>query len=198
MLSQTIEVLTASVWAYPVLFAVAAGDAVLPVLPSETIAIVCGIQAARGELGLEWVILVAAAGAFVGDNTSYSIGRFAGASAAERFFRSRRARRRLEKARRFLDERASYIIVVSRFIPGGRTATTFTAGTVKLPWLRKFAPFAAVAAVAWACYGALLGYLGGRVFEERPLYAVGLALGIAVVITVAVELYRHLRRPDVV
>ena len=193
MMEQLIDFLTASVWAYPILLGIAAGDAVVPALPSETAAIVCGIQAARGELALEWVIVFAAAGAFIGDNASYSFGRWAGNPATERLFRSRKARQRLERARSFLEDRGSYVIVVSRFIPGGRTATTFTAGLVKLPWLRRFAPYAAVAAVIWACYGALLGYLGGSMFEKQPLYAVGLALGVAAAITVGVEVARRLR-----
>ena len=41
-----------------------------------TAVIVCGIQAARGQLSLEWVIVWAAAGAFTGDNASYAVGRW--------------------------------------------------------------------------------------------------------------------------
>jgi membrane-associated protein len=78
MMEQLIDFLTASVWAYPILLGIAAGDAVLPVLPSETAVIVCGIQAGRGELELEWVIVFAAMGAFIGDNASYALGRWAG------------------------------------------------------------------------------------------------------------------------
>jgi membrane-associated protein len=193
MMEGLIEFLTGSLWAYPILLGIAAGDAVIPALPSETAAIVCGIQAARGELSLEWVIVFAAAGAFIGDNASYAIGRWFGNPATKRLFRGRKAQQRLERARVFLKDRGSYVIVVARFIPGGRTATTFTAGLVKMPWLRRFAPYAALAAVIWACYGSLLGYLGGTMFEERPLYAVGLALGIALAITVAVEAARRVR-----
>src|SRR5215217_8747932 len=53
------------------------------------------------------------------------------------------------------------IIVVARFVPGGRTATTFTAGTVRLAWPR-FAAADAVGATLWAAYAAGLGYLGVR------------------------------------
>lgn len=192
MFEQLIEVLTGSAWAYPILLAIAAGDAVLPLLPSETAAIVCGIQAARGELALEWVLVFAAAGAFIGDNTSYGIGRGAGAPAAARIFRSAKTQERLLRARRFLQDRGSYVLVIARFIPGGRTATTFTAGLVRLPWWRRFAPFVAAAAVLWACYAVLLGYLGGAMFREQPLYALALAFGIAALIAAVVELVRRL------
>jgi membrane protein DedA with SNARE-associated domain len=174
-------------WAYPILVAVAAGDAVFPILPSETIAIICGIQAARGELSLGWVLALAAAGAFSGDNASYSIGRFAGAPAARRLFRGEKAKERVERAREFLSKRGSYVLVVARFVPGGRTATTFTAGLVHVAWMRRFAPLIALAAVLWSLYSVFLGYLGGKLFRDKPLYAVILALGVALAITAAVE-----------
>jgi membrane protein DedA with SNARE-associated domain len=91
-----------------------------------------------------------------------------------------------------LQQRGGYLIVVARFIPGGRTATTFTAGLVKFP-APRFVAFAALAAVTWASYAVLLGYIGGRVFEQRPLLALGVALGVAFAITVIVEAVRRFR-----
>lgn len=193
-LSNLIDFLTGSVWTYPLLFGICLGDAVIPALPSETAVIVCGIQAARGELSLGWVIAVAALGAFLGDNTSYALGRWVGTPVVNRFFRGEGAQRRLEWAKRFLKERGSYVLVVARFVPGGRTATTFTAGVVHLRWTTQFAPYIFIAAILWAGYGALLGYLGGRTFEDKPIYALLLALGIAAVITVGVEVVRRFRK----
>jgi len=193
-LNGLIDLLTASMWTYPLLFGICAGDAVFPVLPSETAMIVCGIQAARGQLSLPLVIAVGAAGAFLGDNTSYALGRFAGQPAVDRFFSGERAQARLDWARRFLKERGSYILIVSRFIPGGRTATTFTSGLVHMRWLMRFVPYIFVAAVLWALYGALLGYLGGRLFENHPLYALLVALGIAASVAGAAEGARWLRK----
>jgi membrane-associated protein len=193
-LNGLIDLLTASMWTYPLLFGICAGDAVFPVLPSETAMIVCGIQAARGQLSLPLVIAVGAAGAFLGDNTSYALGRFAGQPAVDRFFSGERAQARLDWARRFLKERGSYILIVSRFIPGGRTATTFTSGLVHMRWLMRFVPYIFVAAVLWALYGALLGYLGGRLFENHPLYALLVALGIAASVAASVEGARWLRK----
>ena len=64
-------------------------------------------------------------GAFVGDNTSYALGRYLGRPVQQRVFAGERAQRRLEWAQRFLKERGSYVLIVARFVPGGRTATTF-------------------------------------------------------------------------
>ncbi|HEY8629260.1 MAG TPA: DedA family protein [Gaiellaceae bacterium] len=194
LLQGLIDLLTGSLWTYPLLFGICAGDALIPAFPSETAVIVCGIQAARGQLSLEWVIVWAAAGAFSGDNASYAVGRWLGTPAVKRFFSGEVAQGRLDWARNFLKERGSYILIVARFIPGGRTATTFTAGLVRLRWPTRFAPYIFAAAILWSLYGALLGYLGGRIFRDQPIYAVLVALGIAALITVGVEAWRRFRK----
>ena len=193
-LNGLIDLLTGSAWAYPLLFGICVGDAIFPALPSETAMIVCGIQAARGQLSLELVIAVGAAGAFVGDNTSYALGRWVGQPVVGRFFSGERAQGRLDWARRFLKERGSYVLVVARFVPGGRTATTFTSGLVHMRWALRFAPYIFIAAVLWALYGALLGYLGGRLFRDHPLYALLVAFGIAAFVAAAAEGARWLRK----
>jgi membrane-associated protein len=193
-LQGLIDLLTGSLWTYPLLFGICAGDALIPAFPSETAVIVCGIQAARGELSLEWVIVWAAAGAFIGDNASYSVGRWLGTPVVKRFFSGEVAQGRLDWARRFLKERGSYVLIVARFIPGGRTAATFTGGLVHLRWMTRFAPYILAAAILWSVYAALLGYLGGRLFEDKPIFALLLAFGIAALITVGVEAWRRVRR----
>ena len=194
LLQGLVELLTGSLWTYPLLFGICAGDALIPAFPSETALIVCGIQAARGELSLEWVIVSAGAGAFVGDNASYAVGRWLGRPAVKRFFSGEVAQSRLDWARNFLRQRGSYVLIVARFVPGGRTATTFTAGLVHLRWPTRFAPYVFLAAILWSVYGALLGYLGGRIFRDQPIYALLVAFGIAALITVGVEAWRRVRR----
>jgi membrane protein DedA with SNARE-associated domain len=193
-LQGLIDLLTGSLWTYPLLLGICAGDALIPAFPSETAVIVCGIQAARGELSLGWVIACAAVGAFGGDNSSYAVGRWLGTPAVKRFFSGEVAQSRLDWAKNFLKERGSYVLVVARFIPGGRTATTFTAGLVRLRWATRFAPYIFVAAIVWAVYGALLGYLGGRMFKDQPIYALLVAFGIAALVTVGVEGWRRFRK----
>ena len=59
--------------------------------------------------------------------------------------------------------------------------------------LAKFTPFDAIAALTWASYSALIGYLGGNAFEEQPLKGLGLGLGIALGVSLLVEVVRHQR-----
>jgi membrane-associated protein len=181
-------------WTYPLIFAVSAIDAFFPLVPSETVVITAGVLASSGDLNLVLVILAAAAGAIVGDNISYGIGTLVGERTIKRWFSSEKAHKRLEWAERQLDERGAYIILVARFIPGGRTAVTFASGyTHALAW-HRFIRYDVVAGFVWATYAALLGYFGGKTFEEKPWLGLLLAFVVASAIAVGVEVVRHYRR----
>jgi len=181
----------ASPLTYLVVLGACALDAILPIVPSEAVVIAASILATRSELWIWLVALAAAAGGFLGDTGSYGLGRTAGASAARRLFRKPKAKGRLTWAGEALNRHGATIIVVARFVPGGRTATTFTAGTVRLAWPR-FAAADAVGATLGAAYAAGLGYLGGETFERRPLYAFLFGLGLALLGALVVEAARRL------
>jgi membrane protein DedA with SNARE-associated domain len=173
-------------------FGLAAVDAVFPVVPSETAVITGAALAASGKLSLGLVFVAASAGAFLGDNLAYGIGRLSSRTVG-RLTSSPRAQRGMQWAERELAERGATVIVVSRFVPGGRTGTMLTLGVTHYPWLR-FAAFDVLAALAWAGYGCALGALGGAVFTDKPLLAVGVALGLAFGLTAAFEGGRRLLR----
>jgi membrane-associated protein len=67
-----------------------------------------------------------------------------------------------------------------------------TAGAVRYP-VRSFSAFDAIAAVTWATYSALIGYIGGAAFEDDPFKGLALGLGLALSVTAVVELVRHAR-----
>ena len=182
-----------SPWVYLAIFAVAVIDGFFPVVPSETAVITAGVFAATGGPNLGLVMVVAAGGAFVGDHVSYFIGRASGDRIDRRLRPGSRRYAAFAWARNALLTRGGLALVVARYIPGGRTAITITMGAVGYP-RRSFLVFDAIAAVSWAVYSALVGYLGGMAFEHNPIKGLLLGLGIAITITVAVELIRHLRR----
>jgi membrane-associated protein len=188
------DALSSSPWTYALVLGFAAFDALLPFFPSETAAIAAGVLAGAGDLNILLVVAAAAAGAFVGDNSSYVVGRTAGNAAVSRLFRPGGGLARLEWAGRVLDRRGSYLIVVARFVPGGRTAVTLTAGLTRMRE-RRFIPAAAVAALLWASFAGGLGYLGGRAFEDEPWRGFAAAAGLAILIVVGVEVVRKLRGP---
>ena len=185
-------VANASSWAYLILLLFAYLDALVPIVPSEASVITAGVVASSGDLSLPLVIVIAAAGACLGDNTGYLLGRRFGERITKRFFSGEKATRRVEWAERQIRERGGQLILVGRFIPGGRTLVALTAGTARYAW-RRFAVLDATAAIAWALYAALLGYFGGRAFEEQPWKGLLLAFGLALTVTALTELVRRAR-----
>ncbi len=180
-----------SPWVYAVIFGVALLDGFFPAVPSETLVITGGVfAAADGVPNLWFVILAGAAGAFVGDHVSYFIGRTAGSRVKHRIEGGKRSGAMFAWAERQLNERGGVILIVARYIPGGRTAVTLTCGTVGYP-LRKFSLFDAIAALSWGVYSGMIGYVGGHAFEDNPLLGLGVGLGIALSITGLIELIRH-------
>jgi membrane-associated protein len=189
------DYVSGSPWTYAFLFGVAALDVVFPLVPSETSVILAGVIASTGDLVLFAVILVAAGGAILGDNTAYVIGRTVGHRLVDRFFSGER-RKRIDWAEQQIEERGGYLILVGRFIPGGRTAVTLACGLLEMRW-RRFISFDVAAGLMWASYAALLGYFGGKAFEEQPWKGFVVAFVVALGITGAIELYRWLRKRGV-
>jgi membrane-associated protein len=183
-LQSLTDLVSASPWTYAAVFAIAALDAVFPVVPSETMLVAAAALAVDGDLYVAAVFAAGATGAFLGDNSAYGIGRLLG----DRF-----TFKKLAWAERQLEERGGEIVLVSRFIPGGRTAVMLTAGATKMRY-RRFALLDAGASVAWAAYGCIVGAIGGHAFKDQPLLGVGVALGIALLVAGASEGIRHLRR----
>jgi membrane-associated protein len=167
-----LDVIAASPWVLAVVFLVAGLDAVLPFMPSETTVVACGVAAAEtGRPALSLLIAVSAAGAYAGDQLSFRIGR-----------RLSMRLRRPGSVYRLLHRRGGVVIVFARYLPGGRSATALGAGLVGYPAAR-FHWYTAAGVLLWAVEAALLGYLGGSLFEDRPLLGLLLGLAGALVVT---------------
>jgi membrane protein DedA with SNARE-associated domain len=182
MFDSLTHALGASPWTYAIVAGIVGGDAVIPLLPGESAAITGGILAAEASLSVVLVVLAAVIGALIGDNCSYLLGRWLGRRATKRLFRGEKAQERLHWSAAQIRRRGPVIVVIARFLPGGRTATTFASGALGMSW-RKFMLADAVASVLWAVYATGLGYFGGSAFQHNlwlPLLgsaALGLALG---------------------
>jgi len=171
-----------SVATYPALAFAAGADVLFPLIPSETLVITASVLAAQGDLMIWAIVPAVALGAFAGDNLCYLLGRGIGDPIADRLFDGEKGQARLQWAEEALRRRGSILIGVGRFVPGGRTATTFAAGTLEMPY-KQFVVADAVAASLWALYVSMLGYLGGETFNENlwlPLassFAAAMAVG---------------------
>lgn len=179
---------------YLLAFAMPALDAILPVVPSETALVALGVATAGStDARIALLVGVAALGAFLGDNFSYFLGRRFAPAVERRLRSSPKNARRREWAQNALRDYGARLILVCRFVPGGRTAVTLTCGIISYP-RRKFVAATAVAATIWACYAFFIGRLGGRAFEDRPWAGLLAALTAVITLSALVEIVRRAPR----
>jgi membrane-associated protein len=187
------EQVSGSPISYVIVALAAGGDVLFPLIPSETMVLTASVLASHGDLSIWLIMLVTAGGAMIGDNVSWLLGARVGEPLARRLFRGDRAQQRLRSAETAIDRHGPVVIIVGRYIPGGRTASTFAAGLLEMRW-RRFVVFDVIAAVLWSVCVSLLGYLGGTAFRDsvwKPLLAL---LGLAAVIAGLTEVWRRAQR----
>lgn len=188
------EQLMSSPWIYLGIFTIALLDGFFPVVPAETAVITAGVYASTNGEPILWLaIIVAAAGAFSGDHISYFIGRTAGGGIRRKMKPGSKKAKLFDWAENALAERGGLVLIIARYIPGGRTATTLITGSVGYP-LRKFAFFDSIAAVSWALYSAGIGFFAGHAVEGDPIKGLLLGFGIAVSITIIHETVAFIRK----
>lgn len=177
---------------YLLVFLMPAGDAIIPVLPGEAVVIAIGVATAGStDPRIAVLVLLAAAGACTGDNVGYLIGRRFGWIAERRVFSGERGARRRDWAARALDRFGARLVVVCRFVPGGRTAVTLTCGIMGFR-RRTFVAATVLAGLLWACYAYFLGRIGGRAFENQPWVGLLIAFAVGVAISALIEGARRL------
>lgn len=165
-------------------------------VPGETMLIAAAVFAGSGQLNIALVILVAVAGAIVGDNIGFAVGHFGGRPVIERFGRYVfLTPKRLDHAEEFLNRHGGKIVTVARFIEGLRQVNGFLAGMVGMHWA-KFLAFNALGAVLWVCTWSAFGYLAGenidRIYaavEHYKWYAIA-----ALLVVVAAYVAHRVRR----
>jgi membrane protein DedA with SNARE-associated domain len=167
-------------------------------VPGETMLIAAAVFAGSGQLNIAVVILVAIAGAIIGDNIGFAVGHFGGRPVIERFGRYVfLTPKRLDHAEEFLNRHGGKIVTVARFIEGLRQVNGFLAGMVGMHWAR-FLAFNALGAVLWVCTWSAFGYLAGeninRIYaavERYKWYAIAaLLLGVAAYVAHRVRRHR--------
>jgi|CXWL01.1.fsa_nt_gi membrane protein DedA with SNARE-associated domain len=181
-------------WFLGVIFIIALLDSVVPVVPSETTVIIGGVAVATGDAPypLLAVIAAGAAGAFIGDNIAFSIGRRWSDAFERRAQRKPKFESKLTWARQQIHDRGGLLLITARFIPGGRTAITIASGITRQSraW---FIRWTFIAAIIWASYAAGLARLVGEPFRDDHTKAFWIAFGTALGVNIAIEFVRHRR-----
>lgn len=176
-----------------VLLGVTAESMGLP-LPGETLVLLAAISAGiTHQLNIALVIVAAAAGAIMGDNIGYLLGRLGGERLLRRVGRLIPGQQgRLAVARFLFRQHGGKVVFFGRFVAVLRICAAFLAGATGMPW-QRFALANAAGGVIWATAVGLIGYgLGASV--QGPLGYVSLALAALVVVAGVVTLRRNEQR----
>ena len=164
-------------------------------LPGETMVIALSIYAAKtGQTHIAAVIGAVAAGAILGDNIGYWIGRKFGYPLVVRYGRFLRLTEPRIKLGQYLFLRyGGRIVFLGRFVAAIRTFGALLAGINCMDW-RRFLVANAAGGITWATVYGLGGYLVGDQIPDL-LGPVGIALFAAVVVA-AVAMFIFLRRHE--
>ncbi len=174
---------TLATYGYFAIFVIVAMESAGIPMPGETVLVTAAILAGEGKLHLWGVIPAAAAGAIVGDNCGYWVGREFGFPIVYRFGRYVRLDERRMKLGQYLFLRhGGKIVFFGRFVAVLRAFAAFLAGVNHFNWERFFF-FNAAGGIVWATIFGVGGYWLGRAFEiyARPVGITALVVAIVAV-----------------
>ncbi|MFI7541101.1 DedA family protein [Actinoplanes sp. NPDC049599] len=196
-MTDLLTMMATPAWAYLALFGFLTVDAMVPVVPIQAIMITCGALTVYGNLSLPLVIAVGALGMFTGDSIAFVLGRTAGnvgghwlsgrLSALRQRFAPRhehmdksKTRRAAERFTRGLRKPGPLVLLLCRFVPGGRMAAGYHAGRSGYP-IKLFVIYDGAAALGWASYGGLVGHVGGTAVTQSAWRLFAIAACAAVI-----------------
>ena len=164
-------------------------------IPGETSLITFAVLASEGHYDIRWVIVVAAAGAIIGDNLGFwLVGRLGGRELFERWdWLHRYSQRILPRGEALMERHGGKIVFFGRFISILRYTVAWIAGLSKMGW-SKFLFWNAAGGIVWATGVALIAYyLGHAVVTEIESYGIYAAATAAVIGALSFAALRHTR-----
>ena len=164
-------------------------------IPGETILLAGAALAQFGRLSLGWVVAAAVAGAILGDNFGFLIGRHGGRTLALRYGpRLGLSESRLAEFDRFFLHYGPRTVFIARFVTGLRVVGAILAGASGLRW-PTFLFYNATGAIVWSIAVATAGYLLAYSWDtlERVIGGVGLVALVLVVVAVVLGVRRARR-----
>lgn len=180
---------------YAAVFAFVAIESLGIPFPGETMLIAAALYAGlTHQLAIGVIIVVAAAGAIIGDNIGFGLGHWGGYRLLKRYGHYIRLHDgRIKLARYLFQRHGGKVVFFGRFISVLRTYAAFLAGTARMRWPR-FLVFNAAGGIVWATGYGTGAYLAGSQIN-RLSGPVNLALAAAAVLVV-VALILVLRRQE--
>ncbi len=168
-------------------------DALIPILPSESLLNAGSILATEDGSQLEiWKLIVAGSvGAVVGDSLLYWISRTALRSTMEKRVAQAQNNKQVADALSVLQGVAPLFIVGGRFVPGVRFVVGASMGLSRYPYA-QFLLWDTVGAVAWASFACVSSALVATALGGQPV----LSIVVSAVITTALlaVMYRRVKQ----
>ncbi|HEX7967461.1 MAG TPA: DedA family protein [Stellaceae bacterium] len=167
--------------------------------PGETLLVTGAILASGGVLNIYILLPLAWAGAVIGDNIGYVIGRTGGHRLLVHYGgRIGITHARLKKVEDFFEHYGGWVIVFARFVLVLRQFNGIVAGTLEMHWLH-FTMLNAFGAALWVGFWGMLAFWLGKgvlvyLDELHALAPAILAVVIIVVVGGAVYLWWRYRR----
>ena len=134
------------------------------VVPGEAAVVFGGVVAGRGDLSLTLVLVVAVAGAILGDSVGYVVGRRYGHRIQATRLGRRVGEQRWARAEDFLRRRGPVAVFVGRFTALLRAMVPGAAGMARMPY-RTFVVFNVLGGAVWASACVLGGWALGSVIS---------------------------------
>lgn len=163
-------------------------------LPGETVLVTAAAFAALGQLNIFVVIAVAAAGAIIGDNAGYWIGRKGGLALVSRYGRHvGLTPARLAWSRAFFERHGAKTVFLGRFIALLRSWAAALAGISHMPY-PVFTLYNALGGIVWASAFGALGYVFGRNLPRLEHYLGRASLAIVLLVAIGIAIVVHRKR----
>lgn len=140
-------------------------DAIVPILPSESLLNAGSTLASQGVLDLGCIIV---GGAIVGDSLLYWIARTVGRRIAAEKLEDLTANKKVAAAQEVLGETAPLIIVAGRYVPGLRFVVGATMGLNRYPY-PKFLMWSTLGGVLWSAYTCAFSWWIGTKLGDWPI-----------------------------
>jgi membrane protein DedA with SNARE-associated domain len=190
---------TLGLYGLPVLFvALLVGSAGVP-LPASLLLVAAGSFVEQGELELWPVLTLSAAGAILGDQIGYALGRWGGRRLTRRLAGLVGGEKKIEEAEEWLKRREGLGVFLSRWLltPLG-PVVNLTAGATEYSWPR-FLLYDVLGEALWVALYVLLG----KIFSDRVQALSDLlgdltwaVLALVAAVVLGALLFKHLREPD--
>lgn len=147
---------------------------VVPPFPGDTVMLLGGAYAVRGERSVVGVFLAVTVGSLIGLAVMYGVGRLIG-SRVERYPEGKSffglTHARILKAQEQMRTRGSWLLVANRFFPTFRAVLFIAAGAARMPF-GKVLLLGAISASAWNVLMIAIGYaVGGSAEKLTALFA---------------------------